>query len=249
MAADSQALSDEIDVLLARYLQLLDEYTSARGTFSTLQSSIYTDIARANFQAERGVSYGRESYDRRAMRPGRLCRVRGDAEEGTAVFEIEKVVVSGKAGKDNSSPRDKEENEKGIITGQTLDIEESMERVTVQEGKESGSQDSVEDKEERQDTKASTETDSSPKPTPPQATQIPDPLRMFGFNIPSALRKAQTSSTQLTETSIPQLATITLQMRALEIQIRRTRKYRAKALAVEEGKGVLKGDVREGVTV
>ncbi|KAH9210769.1 hypothetical protein DL95DRAFT_370533 [Leptodontidium sp. 2 PMI_412] len=207
---DPQTLSDEIDSLLARYLQLLDEYTSLRIPLSSLQSSVYTNIARANFQAERGVSYGRESYDRRVMQPGRLCRVIGDAEDGTNIDEdMEKITVQTEATGDPDTQDTKNDKE---------GKDEEPPKVTNQ-----------------QDNKSN--------------TQNPDPLRMFGFSIPSALRTAQSSSIQLVESSIPRLATVSLQMRALEIQIRRTKKYRAKALALEGTKGSLKGAVGEGVAV
>ncbi|KAG4431476.1 hypothetical protein IFR05_013048 [Cadophora sp. M221] len=259
---DSQALSDEIESLLVRYLQLLDEYTSLHNHLSSVQSSVYTDIARANFQAERGVSYGRESYDTRVMRPGRLCRVTGDAEDGTAVFEIGKMVTSageekigvgdtGKkvdsegAGKTEVNTEDGEEKD-GHTTTQTQDIEEGMENITIQT--EATDDPNTQDKADKEG-----KDKESPKVTNPHddksSTQTPDPLRMFGFSIPSALRIAQSSSIQIVESSIPRLATISLQMRALEIQIRRARKYKAKALALEGGRGGLKGAVGEGVAV
>ncbi|XMA20833.1 hypothetical protein WAI453_013624 [Rhynchosporium graminicola] len=251
MVADSQRFSDEIDLLLGRYLQLLDEYTSLLVTLSTLQSSIYSDIARANFQAERGVSYGRESYDWRAMRVGRLCQVNGDVEEGTAVFEVEKVAASGKAG--SKTPGKKAEGDKGNILSETEDIEEALKNVTVQADEVSEAQGPEEDQEEKDKTSSrkstSSKADDTPTPSPPQTNQIPDPLRLFGFSIPSALRTAQSSSMQMVETSIPRLATVTLQMRALEIQIRRARKYRTKALAVEGGNGDAERSLEKEVAV
>ncbi|PVH80087.1 hypothetical protein DL98DRAFT_419242 [Cadophora sp. DSE1049] len=236
MATDSQALSDEIDSLLIRYLTLLDEYSSLRGSLGLLQSSIYTSIARANFQAERGVSYGREAYDRRAMTPGRLCRVTGDAEDGTVVFEVGKVVVVEPAATENTSgsKAESKEDQDGNIPSSTEDIAEGMEKVNI--GTEP-SQDVSPDND-----------DNSPAEVPlPSQNKIPDPIRMFGFSIPSALRTAQSSSIQFVETSVPRLASISLQMRALEIQIRRARKYRAKALVVEGGSA--RKSVKEGVAV
>ncbi|KAK0099525.1 hypothetical protein ONS95_000254 [Cadophora gregata] len=234
MATDSQALSDEIDSLLVRYLTLLDEYTSLRGSLSSLQSSIYTNIARANFQAERGVSYGREAYDRRALTPNRVCRVTGDVGDGTVVFEFGKVVEEESAATEQTSVNKVEgqEEEDGSDSDKTEDIAEGMEKVSI-----------------GTDLSANTSTDKNNDPSPPKPTptpnETPDPIRMFGFSIPTALRTAQSSSIQLVESSIPRLASISLQMQALEIQIRRARKYRAKALAAEAGS--VKGRAKEGI--
>ncbi|KAH6712557.1 hypothetical protein BKA61DRAFT_86795 [Leptodontidium sp. MPI-SDFR-AT-0119] len=250
---DPQTLSDAIDSLLARYLQLLDEYTSLRIPLSSLQSSVYTNIARANFQAERGVSYGRESYDRRVMQPGRLCRVMGDAEDGTVIFEIGKVVTSAgeeKIGLGKTGVSAEAEDEKGRDGNNptpTKNIDDDMEKITVQTEAtdDPDTQDIKNDKEgkDKEPPRVTNQQDNKSN------TQNPDPLRMFGFSIPSALRTAQSSSIQLVESSIPRLATVSLQMRALEIQIRRAKKYRAKALALEDGRGGLKGAVGEGVAV
>ncbi|KAH7348367.1 hypothetical protein BKA65DRAFT_259312 [Rhexocercosporidium sp. MPI-PUGE-AT-0058] len=249
MVANPQALSDEIDSLLAQYLQLLDEYTSLHVSLSSLQSSIYTNIARANFQAERGLSYGRDSYDQRAMRPARVCRVTGDAEDGSVVFEIGKVVTSTGGEKtglgETGVKADDEQGKDGNLPSQTQNIEEGMEKMTVQtEGTDDPTKDSKDEEgKDKELPKVANQKDDNSTP------QTPDPLRMFGFSIPSALRTAQSSSIQLVESSIPRLATISLQMRALEIQIRRARKYRAKALALEGGRGGLKAVVGESVSV
>ena len=62
----------DIDALLERYLARLDTYTSLQQELSRLQASMYSDIARANFSAERGFRYGRDSYDERMQANSRL---------------------------------------------------------------------------------------------------------------------------------------------------------------------------------
>lgn len=160
----------------------------------------------------------------------------GDAEDGTVVFGIEKETSTRKASSD--SPRDKAQEDGSVPSqkSQTQDIEDDMEKITVQTG---GTSDP-------QDTEGEEEKDNIQVPI--QAV-FPDPLRMFGFSIPSALRTAQSSSIQLVQTSVPRLATVTLQMRALEIQIRRAKKHRAKALALDGEKAGLKTGSKEGVAV
>lgn len=81
-----------------------------------------------------------------------------------------------------------------------------------------------EDKLDKEDREEGTEEKSTPaKPK--------DPIRMFGILVPQALRTAQSESINAVETIIPRLATVNKQMEALEIEIRRKRKHRAKAEA------------------
>jgi hypothetical protein len=70
------------------------------------------------------------------------------------------------------------------------------------------------------------DVDEKPAPAKPK-----DPIRMFGILVPQALRTAQSESIKVAETIIPKLATVNKQMEALEIEIRRKRKHRAKAEA------------------
>lgn len=76
---------EQIDSLLQRYLLLLDEYTRLRTQLSSLQASVFRDIARANFSAERGLRYGQDQYDER-MQALRTAKVEMDGE--LPVFEV-----------------------------------------------------------------------------------------------------------------------------------------------------------------
>ncbi|KAI0396875.1 hypothetical protein F5Y17DRAFT_471341 [Xylariaceae sp. FL0594] len=79
--------------------------------------------------------------------------------------------------------------------------------------------------EQQQQTRTITTTSKQP----PHPTK--DPLRWFGLLTPSssALREAQRQSVCAVEAVIPRLATVSAAMQALEIDIRRARKRRAKA--------------------
>ena len=90
------------------------------------------------------------------------------------------------------------------------------------------------------DADESGETDESrPKPT--------DPLRWFGVLTPMPLRQAQSQAVEAVEVVIPRLASLSAEMLEVEIQVRRARKKRAKAEAVEK-KGGDSGISREQVT-
>ena len=106
-----------IDSLLQRYLLLLDEYTRLRTQLSTLQASVFRDIARANFSAERGLRYGQDQYDER-MQALRTVRI-GMKEEGLPHFEVvdaegdkEDEVTEGKAtGEEGETDEDTKEEQ------------------------------------------------------------------------------------------------------------------------------------------
>jgi hypothetical protein len=69
-----------------------------------------------------------------------------------------------------------------------------------------------------------------------------DPLRMFGILTPQSLRAAQKEAVEMVEGIIPRLVSIDAQMKEVEIQVRRARKWRGKAEGVEiEVKGKEEG--------
>lgn len=75
--AESTTMDDTIDHLLERYLSLLDEYTRMRADLNTAQKSMYHDLARASFLAERGIRYGPDYYDDRMQAVRRLSIAQG----------------------------------------------------------------------------------------------------------------------------------------------------------------------------
>jgi hypothetical protein len=56
-----------------------------------------------------------------------------------------------------------------------------------------------------------------------------DPLRQFGVLVPQALRLAQSEAEKMVMEIVPQLVSVDQEMREVEIQVRRARKYTAKA--------------------
>jgi coiled-coil domain-containing protein 115 len=77
-----------------------------------------------------------------------------------------------------------------------------------------------------------------------------DPIRMFGILVPRALREAQGSSIKMVEELVPKLASVDAEMREVEIEIRRKRKFRGKAeMAEKKGVDLSERERGEGVTV
>jgi hypothetical protein len=68
-----------------------------------------------------------------------------------------------------------------------------------------------------------------------------DPLRMFGILTPQSLRTAQKGAIEMVEGIIPKLVSIDAEMKEVEIQVRRARKFRGKAQGAEvkDGEKVL----------
>ncbi|KAI1190540.1 hypothetical protein F5B17DRAFT_62074 [Nemania serpens] len=72
-----------------------------------------------------------------------------------------------------------------------------------------------------------------------------DPLRWFGLLTPAPLRHAQTQSLRAVEHVIPRLASVNAEMAAVEIEVRRARKRRAKAEAAAGRLAQLAGPEQE----
>ena len=74
-------ISNDIDILIQRYLLLSDQYNTLRSQLNTTQSSFYQHLSRANLAPDRGIaSYGADRYDER-MQASRLCRIKGAEDE------------------------------------------------------------------------------------------------------------------------------------------------------------------------
>ncbi|KAJ6444679.1 major facilitator superfamily domain, general substrate transporter [Purpureocillium lavendulum] len=212
-----------IDALLQRYLVLLDEYTGLRAELSRLQAGVYQDLARANFAAERGMRYGADHYDER-MRALRALRVEAPSlsssstEEGPARFTVEAV---------GGGPRESTEEDRGR--------EEGGEPASTVGGSDGQlavprNEDEDEDAKDEQDVKREESGGGDDKKSEPPR-KVKDPLRWFGLLTPAALRAAQARSVEAVERVIPRLASVDAEMAAVEIEVRRARKKRAKALA------------------
>lgn len=79
---------EDIDTLLERYLTLVNEYTELRAALNMTQATMYQDIARANFSAERGVRYGQDFYDDRMRAMRRLAIHKG--ADGSS-FKVDRI--------------------------------------------------------------------------------------------------------------------------------------------------------------
>ncbi|OTA98914.1 hypothetical protein M426DRAFT_325570 [Hypoxylon sp. CI-4A] len=98
--------SDHIDELLERYLLLVHEYTALREQLSAHQTSVYSNIARANFHAERGMRFGQDHYDERMQAIRRVAITTGNDQDDVPVF----TVINGDA--ESSPPQESTDPDK-----------------------------------------------------------------------------------------------------------------------------------------
>jgi hypothetical protein len=236
-------LSEDIDSLLEQYLQLLDQYADLRSQLSVAQSSvplsptylrntaskltpnqIHQHIARANFSAERGIRYGEELYDAR-MRASRLCRItvpthdEGPPEHGTTASTTAFFTLS------TFAPH--EEVEQTSDGAQQEKLESAGVEDLELDGLDLGERTPVEDA--GRDTNNVKATDDTTKDSEKVNTGATNPLRMFGILTPPSLRLAQATSLKTVSTLIPAIINLDVQMKEVEIQIRRARKHKSKA--------------------
>ncbi|KAK4202692.1 hypothetical protein QBC40DRAFT_275957 [Triangularia verruculosa] len=210
--------TEKIDSLLQQYLLLLNEYTTLRNNLNTLQSSFYHHLARANFSAQPGVRYyGQDYYDERMQATSRLETTISE-DNSTPEFKL----VKPSAAKVN--PTEKPENTEKKQNSQ----EEGGDVKSISEDASSSDQTQSEASAPSPDSKKDQDGDEA-KPKPTEKKKSNDPLRWFGILTPLPLRQAQADAKRAVEDVIPRLATISEQMKALELEVRRERKKRAKA--------------------
>lgn len=203
----SKMEQQQIDELLERYLTLLDEYTRLRQKLSQLQSSIYQNIARANFSGERGMRYGQDHYDER-MQALRLLNVHYKEGSNVPVISLTSALEEQNGG----------------------DEDEKVQQPHEDEQHEADQQPNEEELDGGSEAKESQGT----QPKQQKRKKNKNPLHWFGLFAPMPLRTAQTQSIQAIEEVIPQLASIDMEMQQVEIEVRRARKRRAKTQAAEK---------------
>ncbi|EPE08826.1 hypothetical protein F503_04413 [Ophiostoma piceae UAMH 11346] len=191
--------SESIDELLVRYLGLLHEYTELRSQLANRQSAMYTNLARANFAAERGFRYGPDHFDGRMQALAKLSVVEDSSSSSDKEHALSYTVV-----------RPKKEKE-----------------VKAEAAKEEEQEEDKQSKPEKQG--AAKKTKGAAKSKAPR-----DPLQWFGVLAPMALRQAQTEAIEAIDNVIPRLASLSAEMAAVEIDVRRARKKRTRALEKQE---------------
>ncbi|KAJ5816815.1 hypothetical protein N7447_009048 [Penicillium robsamsonii] len=219
------ALEDSVqclDTLLEQYLHLLDRQQKLHSSLAEQLSSGFFALAHANFSSP-GRRYGPDYYDGR-MKAARKIVIQSERntekstndlqeKEDVTTLPDSEYIFSVKTTSYHSPEETDGNNEtkasSPVLDGHTAASEETRPAETASS--------------EPSDT-AETETTPVEKPKPiPKKFRSADPIHWYGILVPQSLRRAQDSFTSAIDNQVPDLASTTLEMRALEQQISQLR--------------------------
>jgi len=242
-----ESYTNTIDTLLQRYLLLLDEYTRLRTSLSSAQADVFHQLARANFARERGMRYyGQDHYDER-MQAVRTLKIRSatattsNEAVGTGDCPVFEVVNKHAAAAAAATPSGKDREEKKKSSSSESSPPDSCKEDQEEEEKDATTLSSDMQGLDLGDDEKQKEDEKHTKKEKKRHND--DPLRWFGLLTPPSLRTAQAKSIHVVEDIIPRLVSVNAEMATVEIEVRRARKKREKALALaaketpQEGRG------------
>jgi len=218
-APDSWSLKDLrrlLDILLERYLCLLDRYQMLQAELGRQFSSGFLSLAHANYCSPPGRRYGEDYYDERmkatrrlSLQPPLLSIPRADVTVGShesrtylntfrihyasTVPEVDRGRSQTEAGKGS-----------GMNIGNTKHLASSSDNGVANSAS----------------TLLPLETGDEPPSTQPKKKPVRggDPLSWYGILVPQSLRNAQKSFTTAIE-GFPELVSVVHEMRILEREI------------------------------
>ncbi|CAI7563892.1 unnamed protein product [Penicillium palitans] len=218
------ALEDSVqclDTLLEKYLHLLDRQQKLHSSLAEQLSSGFFALAQANFSSP-GRRYGPDYYDER-MKATRKISIQSernteqstndpqDEEDITALPDSE-YTFSVKT-TPSHPPAEKDGNNETKASSPVLGGHLEAEETRPAEAASSEPSDHAE-----------TETTPVEKPKPvSKKFRSADPIHWYGILVPQSLRRAQDSFANAIDNQVPDLASTTVEMRALEQQISQLR--------------------------
>ncbi|KAJ5192915.1 hypothetical protein N7449_009057 [Penicillium cf. viridicatum] len=212
------ALEDSVqclDTLLEKYLHLLDRQQKLHSSLAEQLSSGFFALAQANFSSP-GRRYGPDYYDER-MKATRKISIQSERntdqstndpqdEEGITALPDSEYTFSVKTTASHPPEDDDGKNEtkaSSPVLGGHLEAEETRPAESDH---------------------AETETTPVEKPKPvSKKFRSADPIHWYGILVPQSLRRAQDSFANAIDNQVPDLASTTVEMRALEQQISQLR--------------------------
>ncbi|RJE24850.1 hypothetical protein PHISCL_02804 [Aspergillus sclerotialis] len=228
---DSSAeLSRYLDALLERYLGLLDRHQTLQSDLAKQLSSGFLSLAHANYTCPPGRRYGTDYYDERMKACRRISlqtSVSSDAianpksePEKTASldnyrynFSIKSIAGECHQTDDNEENRKSKSDTSSTKSGQLL-TEGKMDTSTTAAESSDFSEHSNEE---------STDLEGPSITQKKKKFRSLDPITWYGILVPASLRSAQKSFTEAVESQLPELACVTVEMRALEKEVERVR--------------------------
>ncbi|SMR64337.1 unnamed protein product [Zymoseptoria tritici ST99CH_3D1] len=222
-------LHNQLDTLWARYLDLLDEYTSAQEAIKQHLSSGFISLAKANFHSS-GRRYGQDSYDQRAVA---TTRVAFKTEGERLKISVTKLESHPKSDQAETSPEPSKETP-------TSSPEPSKPNSELNEPPRNHlpSPSPTPEPDSTPNPPTNTAEKLSEEPPPKPTTESRDPIRQFGILIPPALRSAQASFSKavLAPEALARAVQAAREMRGVEMEMRRARKGLRKAEKAGEGR-------------
>ncbi|KAE8360715.1 hypothetical protein BDV27DRAFT_134040 [Aspergillus caelatus] len=228
---DTSDLLQSLDTLLERYLHLLDRHQKLQAELATTLSSGFLSLAQANYTCPPGRRYGADYYDER-MKATRMV----DLDPPTS--STKNVEASSVNESSDESTKRGEFKRIFAIKVPTSDGAEEPSELTRGENQSHSSDVSTlecEGPEKKSDAKAEDSTTSSDSPgaqepaeTKPRSSEkkprSSDPIRWYGILVPPFLRSAQKSFTEAVGGPLPELASVVVEMQAVEKEVKRVRK-------------------------
>ncbi|CAI7630388.1 unnamed protein product [Penicillium viridicatum] len=218
------ALEDSVqclDTLLERYLHLLDRQQKLHSSLAKQLSSGFFALAQANFSSP-GRRYGPDYYDGR-MKATRKISIQSERNTEQSMndpqdeVDITALPDSAYTFSVKTTPSHLPEEEDGNnetkasspVLGGHLEAEETRPAEAASS--------------EPSD-HAGTETTPVEKPKPvSKKFRSADPIHWYGILVPQSLRRAQDSFANAIDNQVPDLASTTVEMRALEQRISQLR--------------------------
>ncbi|OQE37260.1 hypothetical protein PENCOP_c010G06664 [Penicillium coprophilum] len=218
------ALEDSVqslDTLLEKYLHLLDRQQKLHSSLAEQLSSGFFALAQANFSSP-GRRYGPDYYDDR-MKATRKIAIQterntenptNDPQEKEQMTTPYSEYIFSVKTTPNHPPEDADGDNNTKASSPISDGHpEASKEISPAETASS----------ELSNTAATTPTlVENPKPAPKKCRSA-DPIHWYGILVPQSLRRAQDSFVTAIDNQVPDLASTTVEMRALEQQISQLR--------------------------
>lgn len=206
----------ELDALLERYLHLLDRHQKLHVELGKKLSSGFLALSHANYCAAPGRRYGQDYYDERMKATRRTVIAKhtpckNDSEAPETWNSLDGIQFQTK----NESTLPPEDESDGDETSssdtETKKTKDKDDQSNPVDGNGSGKDESTETVSETQDENKRNRSGRRRKPF-----RSEDPLSWFGILVPPSLRNAKQSFSDAVNDTIPQLASVALEMRVVE---------------------------------
>ncbi|KAI9927968.1 hypothetical protein ASPWEDRAFT_29358 [Aspergillus wentii DTO 134E9] len=231
---DSSAeLLQSLDTLLERYLCLLDRHQKLQADLGKRLSSGFFSLAHANYTCPPGRRYGADYYDER------MKATRKMSLQSTPSQDKDECIAKKN---DDSAEQDQSDNYKHTFAIQAVpdsrpseqtepdkEAEQDQSNTDPQEGEKHSSKENSSTENQKTDSLNSPEPSKadSTEPAKPKASkkkfQSSNPITWYGILVPPSLRSAQMSFTEAVEGQLPELASVVVEMQAVEKEVERVR--------------------------